>query len=480
MTPHRRALTWLMLLFALIPSARAADGGLIASRIMALLNDPALRGIQISAEVKSLTRDKVFFERGSNVALIPASSVKLLSAYLALKRLGPDHVFTTKVLRDADVAGSTLKGNLYLRGAGDPSLVSERMYILAESVARTGLRKIEGDLVVDASAYSDGHFHANRLKTDSDRPFNAPTSAVSFNYNTTAVYMSPGPKPGSPVRVTVEPDTGYVRVVNHARTGKAGSKNTLQASREGLGEGKGDEVIINGSLAAGENEKLRYFNVTDPETYAGMALRFYLKKEGVTFGPRSRVRLSTAPPDTPVVAEVDSLPVREIVTLMNKYSNNFIAEALVKAVGGLQSGYPTSLDQGMKALVSEAQQLGLQGGGFTLTSPSGLNRENHMSAAHFMTLLTAAWKDLGVMPELVASLPIAGKDGTLERRAAEDLGQAEGRARAKTGTLDGVSALAGLIQAGDGEVLAYALLLNTEGAPDLRPWQNRFLRLVAQ
>ncbi|MCC7442424.1 MAG: D-alanyl-D-alanine carboxypeptidase/D-alanyl-D-alanine-endopeptidase [Bdellovibrionales bacterium] len=451
----------------------------LAASLDALLASPGLKGVQVSAAVRTLgSPAETLYERNAATALIPASAVKLLTGYLALKHLGPEHVFLTSVWSTGRVEKGVLNGDLYLQGGGDPSLVSERLYMLAEDVARAGITRVEGDVVVDATAYSDGHFHPSRLKTDSDRPFNAPTSAVSFNYNTTAVYAAPGESAGAPARIFVEPDTGYVKIVNRART-TAGGSGGFSTSREGLGEGQGDRVTVTGSIPAGADERLRYMNVTDPETYAGYALRFYLEKEGMRFQPGAKVRTGTVPESARKLGQMESLPVREIVALMNKYSNNFLAEALVKAVGGKAEGYPTSLDQGMEVVMREARALGLNGGGFVLSSPSGLNRENRMSARHFLTLLERSWSDLSLMPELFASLPIAGRDGTLEKRA-DELGEAVGRVRAKTGTLDGVATLAGVAQSRTGTPLAFALLLNAPGAPDLRPFQNRFMKALAE
>jgi D-alanyl-D-alanine carboxypeptidase/D-alanyl-D-alanine-endopeptidase (penicillin-binding protein 4) len=226
------------------------------------------------------------------------------------------------------------------------------------------------------------------------------------------------------------------------------------------------------------SEQRSFFNITEPNVYAGMALRSMLMEKGVRV-PSSEIGHAQIPSGARKIAELESLPLREIVTLMNKFSNNFIADTLVKTLGREQKGAPGTMEKGLQVIREEATRLGLNEMGFRVVSGSGLTRENRMTANQFVRLLNAAYLDFDVLPELLSSLPIAGRDGTLRSRMKGTT--ASGRLRAKTGSIDGVSALTGVVQSVNGELLAFAVLMNdrSQSSAALRPWQNFFGQALA-
>lgn len=448
----------------------------LTKRLAFIFKDEKLDRTHLGIEVYSLTRQESLFELNPDAPLSPASTIKLLTAVVGLKKLGPDYTYRTEVLADGPIQNGVLKGNLYLKGGGDPSLVSERMYLLVAEVLRSGIREITGTIFADDWVFEQIKVDPARIPTDTDRPYNAPIGGLSFNYNTTTVYFRPGDTLGAKPRVMVEPDTGYITVLNQAKTGRPGSGNQLVASRV---KGKaGDTILVKGTLAQGAAEQRSYFNIVSPPLYAGYALRSYLEMRGVRVHGRE-IRHQQVPPSARKIAELESLPLREIVTLMNKFSNNFIAEVLVKTLGKEIRGAPGTVEKGLDVVREEATRLGINTAGFHVVSGSGLTRENRVSSRQFVQLMNAAYLDFDVLPELLSSLPIAGKDGTLRRRMKGT--SAYGRLRAKTGSIDGVATLVGMVQARGGELLAFSVLMNdkTKDPGSMRPWQNYFGQALA-
>jgi len=448
-------------------------------RLKFIFKDERQAKENLGVEVYSLSRQESLFSLNSESQLMPASTIKLLTALVSLKKLGPDFTYKTEVFFEKPLKNGVLDGDIYLKGGGDPSLVTERLFLIAADIARSGIKEIKGNVVVDDWAFDQVLHDENRIPTDTDRPYNAPVGALSFNYNSTTVYFRPAKKIGEPAQVFVEPDTGYVKIKNEAKTSKAGSKYNIQANRISGGP-KGDVILVKGSIPQGMDEQRRYFNIVSPSIYSGSALKMMLEMRGIKFASSSQIEHKVTPVTSLKIAEMTSLPLRDIVVLMNKYSNNFIADALVKTLAMEIKGRPGTMEKGLEILNEEALRLGLSAKGFKIVSGSGLTRLNRMSAKQFVSLLNAAYLDFEVLPELLSSLPIAGRDGTLRRRMHGT--QAFGRLRAKTGSIDGVAALAGVVQSRGGELLAFSVLVNdsSKDFTQLKKWQDFFGQALAE
>jgi len=433
----------------------------------------------LGVSVFSLSRQETLFELNAESPLMPASTVKLLTAVVALRKLGPDYTYKTMVYADKAPKNGVLEGNLYLKGGGDPSLVTERLFLLAADVLRTGIKEVRGDIVVDDWIFDQIGHDPRRIPTETDRPYNAPVGGLSFNYNSTTVYFRPGERLGDPARVFVEPDTGYVRIKNDAKTSKAGSAYKIDAVRASSDE-SGDTIRVTGSIPLGMTEQRRYFNIVSPSSYSGYAMKMLLEMRGVRFAQSSKIVHKEVPHTAIKITELGSLPLSEIVKLMNKYSNNFIADTILKTLGKELRGSPGTMDKGLEVLNEEALRLGLDTKGLNLVSGSGLTRINRMSTRQFIQLINASYLDFEVLPELLSSLPIAGRDGTLRSRMHGT--QAFGRLRGKTGSIDGVAAIAGVVQSRGGELLAFSVMMNDASKDNsvIRNWQDPLGQALAE
>lgn len=444
----------------------------LVKRLNYIFKDQNISRADVGVSAYSLTRDELLYEWNANKALSPASAVKLLTAYVALKRLGPDYKYKTEVFRSGEIKDGILKGDLYLKGGGDPALVSERFFLLAAEVARSGLKKIQGKLIVDDTVFDQIRYDKDRVDTKTDRAYNAPIGGLSFNYNTTTLYFRPGPEVGSKVMVYPEPDTGYIRIINQSQTSKKGSAYKLSASRLAESQQTEDAMLVNGSMPEKMDEQKSYFSVTHPEFYAARGFQYFLKQQGIEFEKPNALEAGKVPSPAKKLAELESLPLREIVTLMNKYSNNFIAEALVKTIAKEINGIPGTAEAGLKILTEEATKIGINTAGFKVVSGSGLTLGNKMTASQFTQLMRAAYKNFDIFPELLTSLPIAGIDGTLKSRLKGT--EASGNLRGKTGTMTGMSSLVGVVQSKSGEWISFSVLINEENkaAANFRKFQN--------
>lgn len=432
-----------------------------------IFKDEKLKKTKVGVSVYSLSRNEPLYDYNSGEALSPASTIKILTSYVALKRLGTDFTFKTYLLTDGKIENGILNGNLYFKGGGDPGLVTERLYLMAEELGRWDIKKIKGDLIVDESIFSTQGDENRIIDNALDRPYNAPVNGLSFNYNTTTVYFRPGLKVGDKVRVYPAPDTGFLEIENRAKTVK-GSLNALQASRQSI---RGKEIlVVSGSLGLNGGEQRSYFNIEQGALYAGHALRMMLREKNISLS--GSIKKGPTPVQTKQLVEFNSQPLRELVLLMNKFSNNFMADSLVKIVGLEARGGPGSISKGLDVLSEEATALGINKNGFQITSGSGLARQDRICAQQFIDIFKTAYNNFTIFPELMSSLPIASVDGTLKKRMKDSA--AAKRLRGKTGSIAGVSTLVGVVQSKGGELLAYAVLLNDQTAEpgSLKPWQN--------
>jgi D-alanyl-D-alanine carboxypeptidase/D-alanyl-D-alanine-endopeptidase (penicillin-binding protein 4) len=435
------------------PVARGDDSSgpaRLVERLDAVLSSRALRRARVSALVARVEDGVSLYERSPDRGLTPASNMKILTALGALDTFGSSYRFETPIFTDAppDLSGSV--GSLYLRGSGDPVLNSEDWWRLAGDLRSAGLRRVRGDLVLD-----DGAFDAARWHPDwgavSSRAYHAPVGAVMANYGAFAVTVHPGPSPGAPVRVEIDPPIPYFQLANRARTGQPGERDTLAVDRVA---GNGGEIVkVDGRLRADASPRTYYRSVLDPTRYAGAIFRMQLAALGIQLD--GSVRVGPVPPEVHEFLRFKGRPMAEIVRLFMKFSNNAVAESLVKAMGA-HSGSVGSWETGIRALRERLEALGVPLANLSFVDGSGLSYRDKLSPRALVAALRIARSSFSVGPEFVAALPIAARDGTLEKRAEG----ARDAVRAKTGLLNRVTSLSGYARLPDGEVVAFSILAN--------------------
>lgn len=397
---------------------------------------------------------KVLLDVNGNRVMIPASITKIATASATLAHFPPGHKFKTQLLSNGESKNGVLKGNLYLKGGGDPSFVSENMWYLVNAFTRTNIKKIEGDIVVDDSLFDKVRFDSSRQKERVDRAYDAPVGAMSFNWNSVNIFVRSNGK-GNGAKVFVDPENEYIRLVNKAQT-VAGSDNKVFVDREDDKKFFGDVIYVGGSIGQGLKEVVVFKNITQPDLWAGANLKSFLAQRGIELS--GTVKSGVTPEKADVVADSDSKVIEQIVADMNKFSNNYVAEMLTKNLGAVKKTKEASLSDGMQVINEHMQSLGIPADQYQLESPSGLTRENKMSPFAMWKVLDHLRDDFRVQPEFLTSLPIAGVDGTLKKRMKNSA--AERWVRAKTGFLTNVVSLAGYAGIEDGRVITFSFIYN--------------------
>ncbi len=467
----RSAMRALMLLGAMAMTfssdgwAASASAFDLRTQVARLLSDPCFQKGQAGLRAVKVPSGGVLLDIRGDAALIPASTLKLITAAAALLRLSPHYSFPTAFLIASPIRNGVIQGDLFVKGYGDPVLVLEEAWLMARALRKQGVRGIRGDLVGD-----DTFFDAERRGRDwadpnSQRAFNAKVGALAVHFNSVTLFARPGVKPDDPVEVTVEPPSSYLTLHNMAKTVKDGQGRGVSVAR--LEGSTGDTLVIEGSLAIGSSPQTLHRNISNPPLYAAMVMHELLAHEGVQV--MGRPRIGQAPPEAVELYVHRSKALYRIVDDLHKFSNNLIAEHLLKTLGAEVHGPPGSWAKGIAVVEDVLAEFGIARGTYTIADGSGLSRLNRVSAAQLVTVLRRMAGDFRVQPEYFASLRTPDAGGRSSSRFGHSV--FEGRARLKTGSLDDVSALAGYVEPMDGELIAFAVLMNGPFCSMERAWQ---------
>lgn len=439
---------------------RQGNFDVVKREVEKILSPSKQRALRVGIYAASVKKGDTIYERTPDRQLIPASVSKIFTAYAAMKKLGSTASFATEVYRTGVLKDGRLTGDLYLKGGGDPSLVSERMWMLVNELVRSGIRKITGRLVADSSFYDSVRRPKARPQYLKDQAYNAPIGALSFNFNTTTIYVNPGDSPGQKPVVYTDPENSYIDIVNQATTGKPGSKNSIRVKRTSFVKGDiGDTVLLRGSLPVNHRELRFYRNIVNPALYTAHMFKTFWERRGLKL--KGVVVEGRVPKSAKRILAFESLPLWQIIWGLNKFSNNFVADQIMKKVGAEAWGAPGTMKKGILAMSDALGDIGIRKGSYQIFDGSGLNRKTRVTARQVVQVLRSAHNDFTIAPEFVASLGIAGEDGTLRRRLPTS--KTRGKLRGKTGSLDGVASLAGIVPAQNGELIAFAIILNDRG-----------------
>jgi D-alanyl-D-alanine carboxypeptidase/D-alanyl-D-alanine-endopeptidase (penicillin-binding protein 4) len=447
---HARALAVALGLAAGL-AAPPADADL-ATRLAGALSHPGLAGADVGALVVRARDGEVVFARQPDRGLVPASNQKVLTALAALETFGPTHRFVTRVWADREPDADGAVGALVVEGGGDPGLTSEQLWRLAADLRLSGLRRVGGGIVVDDAAFGDG-FWLDAWGEVSTRAYHAPVGALNVNYGAYQLDVRPGTKVGAPVVAALDPPVPFLALAVRAQTRARGTPAKLVVDRA-ADDGGGERVIVSGAVPVGAGPELFRRSVGDPALYAGAVLRMQLEALGV--GVEGAVRRGRVPAGAQPLLEFESQPLGQIVELFVKWSNNTIAETLLKAMGRAATGEPGSWENGRRAALASLARLGVDTGSLVMVDGSGLARGNRAPPRALVEALRVARASFRFGPELVAALPVAAGDGTLKKRAAA----AAGAVRAKTGLLDGVTGLSGFAASPEQGELVFSILVN--------------------
>lgn len=451
----------------------------LEAELARIVDQKWLAKLDVGLQVVDLATGAPVFERNPDTLLGPASTAKVVTSATALKTLGPSWRFRTVVTADAAPdADGAVKGHVYVRGSGDPSLVVEKLWKIVADLELAGVKRIDGDLVFDDTAFTaDTALVGWDKAADIERgPAYFPAlSALSVNFNTAAIVVRPGPKVGEPAVVRLEtPAGGYVEIESSVTTGAAGGRRGVTVERIVRPDG-GMKFVVSGAVPSDDEASRYYRTIADPTGHFAAIFAELVKQRGITW--TGTLRRGPTPEGTELLAEVESPALAMLLMDMNKLSSNYSAELVLRALGAASGELQGSTQTGLAVVRDYLVSLGLDDQDFVLINGSGLSREARLTPEALNAVMVDMHRDPRIGPEFAASLALAGWDGTLSGR----LEEAPGLLRGKTGTIGGVHGLTGYLASPDGRRYAFAFLVNgVDDTGPIRQLHDRFARALLE
>lgn len=414
------------------PTAPTPPGEWRITSIDALSEWAARQNAQVSVAVWDLDRPRQA-QLNPELPLNPASNMKLVTAAVALDKLGPEFTFRTALFGSLTSDGKITK--LALRGEGDPSLTEADLWRLANTLRNRGVKHVH-TLLVDQTAFDAQTLPpAFEQQPNEWASFRAPISALSVERNTVTLNVLPQTE-NSPALAWFEPG-GIVQVNGAVQTVAKGRGQNIQLSLTPLPDGR-LQATLGGHVASGLGRQRFPKRVDDPQLTAGYVLAEALKGLGITV---DRVELGVIR-DLPLLSYVTSAPLSQLLLPVGKHSDNFTAEMIFKTLSASPHGVASF--NASSALVETWLRSRVQlPPGTQIVNGSGLFDANRLSAATLAAVLRDAYHDPARRDVMIAHLAVGGKDGTLSNRLTAPA--LAGRIRAKTGTLNSSIALSGYI-----------------------------------
>lgn len=425
-----------------------------------LLDDPLFSTADVALQVVNVRTGEEVYGWQPDRALVPASTMKVLTAATALRNLGPAWRFSTELLRDGEInSEGVLEGDLYIRGNGDPTLVVEKAWKLIRDMQLQGIVEINGDVIFDDTHYAGGHLVPGwdkEVDIANGPAYFAPLGALSMNFNTVDLVIAPGASEGEPARVQLGTPSKIVKLENEIETVRAGRRPWIRIERELDPRGGGLTFKLEGRIAADDGVHRYFRSVGHPLVWTMSVFEDLLAREGIQI--TGKLKAGETPDEVESVVSLNSQPMSEILNHTLKYSSNLMAEQVLRAVGAEVFGAPGTTEKGLRAVRGYLESLGIPPDQVELVNGSGLSRQIRLRPSHLNAVLVDMYHDPLLAPEFLAALSVSGVDGTLRRRFDDDTEVA--RVRGKTGSLNGVYCLAAYAHAADGEVYAFSFLVN--------------------
>lgn len=437
-------------LAALSWAAAAAEG--LPPNVLRALKAAQIPAANVSVVVQAVDAASPLVAHQAGQAMNPASVMKLVTTYAALDLLGPAYTWkTTAWIENAAVDG-VLKGNLYLKGSGDPRFAIEHLWALLRQLRQRGISQIAGDVVLDRSVFNIPSIDPGTFDDKPMRPYNVGPDGLLINFR--ALRFTLLPDNGKP-RLLMETPSEGLRVENKLRSSEQSCSSDWKEliNVRLIPENNGNRLEFTGSYAALCGEKSLNLSPLPADAQASGLIRVLWKELGGNIS--GQVRAGSVAPGSQLIAQHESASLADVVRDINKFSNNVMARHVFLTLGNDTA--PATAERAKQRISDWLALRGLRFSELEIENGSGLSRRERISADSLNRLLLDAWKN-PVMPEFISSLPIVGIDGTMKKRLKES--EATGRAHIKTGTLDGVKTAAGYALDAQGRRYAVTFLIN--------------------
>ncbi|MDR3610130.1 MAG: D-alanyl-D-alanine carboxypeptidase/D-alanyl-D-alanine-endopeptidase [Ignavibacteriaceae bacterium] len=433
-----------------------------------IFNDPSFSNANWGVLIQSLETGEYFYKRNEDKLFLPASSLKLFTTSAALNLLGPEYRFTTNIYKHGTIDGSLLKGDIIVQGRGDPT-ISGRFYggdmltvyeLWADSLQNLGIEEIDGNIIGDDSEFDDRGLGEGWSWDDESYWYSAQSSAISFNDNCVNISVAVS-RDKKNAKILVDPYTKYVVITNQVLVVPKDSTTDIDVFRD-----RGTNIItVSGTIKENSDTVRTFCTVNNPTQFAMVTLKHVLEMRGIKINGSSMVVGDLPRPvdykDASLLFVNLSPPLREIIKVVNKNSQNFYAEQILKTIG-LEAQHYGTVENGIESELDVFKDMGMNTDGMMLVDGSGLSRLDFVTPRQFVSLLNYMYKSRYFVP-FFNSLPIAGEDGTMGTRLKGT--RADGKIRAKTGYLTAVRSLCGYAMTAEDEPIAFAIIANNFNVP---------------
>lgn len=460
----------LIFIFLLVCCTLAAQT--LAGKLDALIaSEKTLEASEVGITVFNLSKGESLYTRRDKKLCRPASIEKLITSITALSRLGENYLFHTRLAYTGTITpDSVLQGDLYLVGGFDPEFMDDDMNKLTEAVHNSGIRCIQGRLLADVSLTDSVYWGPGWSWDDTPEAFQPYLSPLMLNRGCVRVTVSPSAKGHDP-KVEVSPESDYYTVVNLAKS-NVPQCGKLRITRNWLDNG--NVISVEGNVAGRRTKVLNMYSSKDffLHTFA-----YQLKKAGISL---NGIGYDWCPEGAAELYVV-SRPLDPVLKRALKKSDNLSAEAMFYHLGireKMEKGI--GFEEAQKAVCRfMEEEIGCTPDDYSIVDGSGVSLYNYVSPELILEYLKYAYAHTDVFRPLYDALPIAGIDGTLAHRMKQ--GKAYRNVRAKTGTVTGVSSLAGYVKAGNGDLLAFVIVnQNVLKGKKARNFQDKICEILAQ
>ena len=421
-----------------------------------------LVGADVSVTVRDRVSGEMVYDYNGQTTIKPASNMKLLTTAAALDVLGKDYRFNTTLYTSGKMSNGVLKGDVYLKGQGDPTLSFEDLQQFAEELKAQGINKIDGRIVGDDKWFDDDLLTPGIWVGDESYYYAAPISALTTSPNTdydsgTIIVEATGTAVGELPSINVTPHIGDLQIVNEAQTVEAGKTNTVTIERMY----ETNQIVISGNLPVDKTKK-EWVTVKHPTTHTLTMFQAVLAEAGIEYSKEKLFRAAT-PKSAQLVAMKQSMTLEQLLIPYMKLSNNGIADILVKTMGKVKKN-EGSTTAGLEVIREYGKSINLNMVDWQFEDGSGMSHENRVSSLAVSELL---YKVQGEdwFNTYFTSLPVAANTdrmvgGTLRNRLKDPL--TAGKVYAKTGSLTGVSTLSGYLEASSGQSYIFSVLVQNK------------------
>ena len=427
----------------------------------------------VAVYVQAVESNSPILSHNADKSMNPASVMKLVTTNAALDLLTPTYRWKTEIYRNGNVENGVLNGNLIIKGYGDPSFKAQEFWRMLMSLQQAGIKEIKGDLIVDKSYFAKSVGVRHTFDDETWRAYNAEPSAFLVNgRNTSFKFIATE----TGVNVNQEFELPQVQIINNMRLsqGVCGDWRSRFGYTVMTLENKAI-VTFSGTFSPDCGERYLELSVFDDEKYAFFTFKKLWRELGGKFN--GTLRLQDTSGSAIKVLEQMSDPLGYVIRDINKWSNNLMARQLLLTIAAEKNSVPATEAKGIAAINTWLIGKGLNFNELVVENGSGLSRIERISAEHLGRMLVSAYNS-PVMPELMASLSILAQDGTVKKRLNES--QSSGRAHLKTGSLDGVSAVAGYEIDANGHRHVLVMLVNHANAAASKNAQDTLIEWVHQ